>query len=152
MDMVRLGIGLYGVDSHPAMQQQLKNVTTLKTTIAQIKYVKAGDTVGYERSGKALKDTVIATVRIGYADGFSRALGNGVGKMWVNGHLAPVMGSVCMDMVMLDVTGIAVNISNQVIVFGEELPVYQLAKWAGTISYEILTSVSQRVRRVYYEE
>ena len=152
LDMVRLGIGLYGVDSHPTMQQQLSNVTTLKTTIAQIKTLKAGDSVGYDRSGKATKDTVIATVRIGYADGFSRSLGNGVGKMWVNNQLAPVIGNVCMDMVMLDVTGIPVAVSDEVIVFGEALPVYEVAKWANTISYEILTSVSQRVRRVYFEE
>jgi alanine racemase len=152
LDMVRLGIGLYGVDSNPAMQQQLKNVTTLKTTIAQIKQVKKGDSVGYDRSGKASTDSAIATVRIGYADGFSRIFGNGVGCMWVNGKLAPVMGNVCMDMTMLDVTGIPVKVSDEVIVFGEVLPVYQLAAWAGTIGYEILTGVSQRVKRVYYEE
>lgn len=106
LDMVRLGIGLYGVDSNPAMQQQLKNVTTLSTTISQIKKVKAGESVGYSRKGIASRDSVIATVRIGYADGYPRILSNGAGKMLVNGQLAPVIGNVCMDMTMIDITGI----------------------------------------------
>ena len=152
LDMVRLGIGLYGVDHNPAMQQQLKNVTTLKTTISQIKKVKAGETVGYSRKGVAVKDSVIATVRIGYADGYPRMLSNGVGKMWVNEKLAPVIGNVCMDMTMLDITGIDVNEGDEVIVFGKELPVSDMAEWAQTIAYEILTGISQRVKRVYYEE
>jgi len=151
-DMVRLGIGLYGVDSIPAMQQQLKNVTTLKTTISQIKKVKAGESVGYSRKGIAHKDSVIATVRIGYADGYPRILSNGIGKMLINGNLVPVIGNVCMDMIMLDVTGVDIKEGDDVIVFGKELPVNDLAKWAQTIAYEILTGVSQRVKRVYYEE
>src|SRR5262249_14206415 len=105
-DMVRLGIGLYGVDSEPSMQEQLRNVTTLKTTISQIKKVKAGKSVGYNRKGIALKDSIIATVRIGYADGYPRSLSNGIGKMWVSDRLAPVIGNVCMDMTMLDISGI----------------------------------------------
>ena len=151
-DMIRLGIGLYGVDSNPAMQQQLKNVSTLKTTIAQIKKIKAGESVGYNRSSVAHENSVIATVRIGYADGYPRLLSNGVGKMLVNGKLVPVIGNVCMDMTMLDVTGIDVNEGDEVIVFGEALPVNDLARWAGTIAYEILTGISQRVKRVYFEE
>jgi Alr-MurF fusion protein len=151
-DMVRLGIGLYGVDSNEAMQQQLKNVSTLKTNIAQIKKVKAGESVGYSRKGIAEKDSVIATVRIGYADGYPRSLGNGIGKMWVNGKLAAVIGNVCMDMTMLDITGITAQEGDDVIVFGEKLPVAELAHWADTIAYEILTGISQRVKRVYYEE
>jgi len=151
-DMVRLGIGLYGVDGHPAMQQQLRNVTTLKTTISQLKHVKAGDSVGYSRKGVAVKDSVIATVRIGYADGYPRLLSNGNGKMWVNGHLVPVIGNVCMDMTMLDITGVPAAEGDEVIVFGEQLPVGELARWAQTIAYEILTGISQRVKRVYYEE
>ena len=152
LDMVRLGIGLYGVDSNPAMQQQLKNVTTLKTTISQIKKVKAGESVGYSRKGIAAKDSLIATVRIGYADGYPRLLSNGDGKMLVNGKLAPVIGNVCMDMTMLDVTGIGANEGDEVIVFGEQLPVTEMAAWAHSIAYEILTGISQRVKRVYYEE
>jgi len=152
LDMVRLGIGLYGVDGNEAMQQKLKNVSTLKTTISQLKKVKAGDSVGYSRKGIATHDSVIATVRIGYADGYPRLLSNGIGKMLVNGSLAPVIGNVCMDMTMLDVTGINVNEGDNVIVFGEALSVSTVAKWAQTIAYEILTGVSQRVNRVYYEE
>jgi Alr-MurF fusion protein len=152
LDMVRLGIGLYGVDSNETIQQQLKNVSTLKTTISQIKTVKAGESVGYSRKGIAEKDSVIATVRIGYADGYPRSLGNGIGKMLVNGKRAPVIGNVCMDMTMLDITGISAGEGDEVIVFGERLPVSELAQWAGTIPYEILTGISQRVKRVYYEE
>ena len=152
LDMVRLGIGLYGVDSNAAIQETLKNVTTLKTTISQIKKIKAGDSVGYSRKGIAVKDSLIATVRIGYADGYPRALSNGIGKMWVKGNLAPVIGNVCMDMTMLDITGTDVNEGDEVIVMGESLPVNDLAHWAQTIPYEILTGISQRVKRVYYEE
>jgi Alr-MurF fusion protein len=152
LDMVRLGIGLYGVDSNEIMQQQLKNVSTLKTTISQIKKVKAGESVGYSRRGIAEKDSVIATVRIGYADGYPRSLSNGIGKMLVNGKTAPVIGNVCMDMTMLDITGISAAEGDDVIVFGEQLGVNELAQWAGTIPYEILTGISQRVKRVYYEE
>jgi len=148
--MVRLGIGLYGVDA--ILQQQLKNVTTLKTTISQIKKVKAGESVGYSRKGIAVKDSVIATVRIGYADGYPRILSNGVGKMYINGKLVPIIGNVCMDMTMLDITGVEVQEGDEVIVFGEYLPVSDLAKWSQTIAYEIITGISQRVKRVYFEE
>ena len=151
MDMVRLGIGLYGID--PAGILALQEVSTLKTTIAQIKKLHAGDTVGYNREGVAAGGTIIATVRIGYADGYGRALGNGVGKMWVAGHLAPTIGIVSMDMTMIDITGIpGVREGDEVVVFGKELSVNQLARWAGTIPYEMLTGVSQRVKRVYFEE
>ncbi|MFN8247238.1 MAG: bifunctional UDP-N-acetylmuramoyl-tripeptide:D-alanyl-D-alanine ligase/alanine racemase [Ferruginibacter sp.] len=147
-DMVRLGIGLYGVDD----RQPLENVTTLRTTVSQVKQVPAGESVGYSRRAVMDRDSSIATVRIGYADGYSRVLGNGIGKMLVNGQLAPVVGNVCMDMTMLDVTGIPVSEGDEVIVFGHDLPVTTLAGWAGTIPYEILTNVSQRVKRVYFEE
>ncbi len=152
LDMVRLGIGLYGVDSSATMQQQLKNVTTLKTTISQIKNVKAGETVGYSRKGIVAKDSTIATVRIGYADGYPRALSNGKGKMWVKGNLLPVIGVVCMDMTMLDITGTDIQEGDEVIVFGEALSVHEVANWAQTIPYEILTGISQRVKRVYFED
>jgi alanine racemase len=152
LDMVRLGIGLYGVDGDPSMQQQLKNVTTLKTTISQIKKIKAGESIGYSRRGLATRDSEIATVRIGYADGYPRLLSNGVGNMLVNGKLAPVIGNVCMDMTMLDITGIDSTEGDEVIVFGAALPVSELALWAQSIPYEILTGISQRVKRVYFEE
>lgn len=152
MDMVRLGIGLYGVDENEKMRSQLQNVTTLKTTISQIKKIKAGQSIGYSRSAIAQQDIRIATVRIGYADGYPRLMSNGKGQMLVNGQLAPVVGRVCMDMTMIDITGIAANEEDEVIVFGEELPVTQLAQWAQTIPYEILTNISQRVKRLYFEE
>jgi Alr-MurF fusion protein len=153
LDMVRLGIGMYGIDSAVAHQSLLQPVATLKTTIAQLKHLKAGESVGYNRKGIVKKDAVIATVRIGYADGYSRKLGNGAGKMWLNGKLVPVIGSICMDMTMIDVTGIdGVQEGDEIIVFGKELPVQQLAEWAGTIPYEIMTSISQRVKRVYFDE
>ncbi len=152
LDMVRLGIGLYGVDANKTIQQQLKSVSTLKTTISQIKKIKAGESIGYSRRGIAEKDSVIATVRIGYADGYPRNLSNGIGKMWVNKKLVSVIGSVCMDMTMLDITDVDAKEGDDVIVFGEKLPVSELAEWAGTIPYEILTGISQRVKRVYYEE
>jgi alanine racemase len=152
LDMVRLGIGLYGVDSNAVMQQQLKNVSTLKTTIAQIKKVKAGESIGYSRKGIAEKDSLIATVRIGYADGYPRNLSNGKGQMLLQGKLVPVIGNVCMDMTMLDITGVKASEGDDITVFGEPLPVSNLAQWADTIAYEILTGISQRVKRVYFEE
>lgn len=151
-DMVRLGIGLYGIDSSAGGQIDLKEVSTLKTTVAQIKHIRYGETVGYGRRGMFHKDSTIATVRIGYADGYSRRLGNGKGKMLVKGQLAPVIGSVCMDMTMIDISDIpGVMEGDDVIVFGKELSVRQVAQWAETIPYEIMTGVSQRVKRVYYE-
>jgi alanine racemase len=143
---------MYGVDEDEAMQKQLKNVTTLKTSISQIKHIKAGDSIGYSRSAVAETDMQIATVRIGYADGYTRLLSNGAGCMLVNGQMAPVIGRICMDMTILDITGITAAEEDEVIVFGEDLPVSKLAHWAQTIAYEILTNISQRVRRVYFEE
>lgn len=152
MGMVRLGIGLYGVDASPVMQHKLQHVTTLRTTISQIRHVKAGESIGYSRRGVVQQDAVIATVRIGYADGYSRILSNGRGKMLVAGNSAPVIGNVCMDMTMLDITGIDAEEGDDVIVFGEEPSVTDVAAWADTISYEILTNISQRVKRIYFEE
>ena len=114
--------------------------------------VAAGQTIGYSRKGVLPKDSLIATVKIGYADGYARKFGNGVGEMLVNGHLAKVVGNVCMDMCMLDVTGINVKEGDEVIVFGEDLAINLLAAKIDTIPYEILTSISQRVKRIYYYE
>ena len=153
LDMVRLGIGLYGVDSAASGNIDLKEVATLKTTIAQIKHLNANETVGYNRKGIASEPARIATVRIGYADGYSRSLGNGLGKMMVRGAMAPTMGSICMDMTMIDISHIpAAREGDEVTVFGPELSVEQLARWAGSIPYEILTGISQRVKRVYFED
>ena len=125
-DMVRLGIGLYGIDSADSHKLNLSEVSTLKSTIAQIKYLKDGITVGYNRKGVADGNIIIATVGIGYADGYPRILGEGNGKMLVKGHLAPVIGSVCMDMTMIDITGIPdVHEGDEVIIFGKELSVQQ---------------------------
>ena len=152
-DMVRLGVGLYGIDTADKIQSKLRPISTLKTTISQIKEVKAGETVGYSRRGVASHDMRIATVGIGYADGIDRRLGNKVGSMHLHGQLAPIIGSVCMDMCMLDISGIPnAKEGDEVIVFGPELPVQQIAAWAGTIPYEILTGISSRVKRIYVQE
>ncbi|RYZ19599.1 MAG: bifunctional UDP-N-acetylmuramoyl-tripeptide:D-alanyl-D-alanine ligase/alanine racemase, partial [Chitinophagaceae bacterium] len=152
LDMVRLGIGLYGVEIE-TNQLELEAVATLRSTIAQLKRLEAGETVSYNRRGVVKEASLIATVRIGYADGYSRRLGYGVGKMYVNGHLAPVIGTVCMDMTMIDVTHVpGVREGDEVILFGKPLPVQQLADWIGTIPYEVMTGVSQRVKRVYFQE
>lgn len=152
-DMVRLGIGLYGLDPTPAIQQRLQPVSSLKTTISQIKHVKAGDSVGYGRVGKVEKDKTIATVGIGYADGLNRKLSNGRGHMLVGNQPAPVIGNVCMDMTMLDITGIEhVQEGDEVVVFGNNPRVEDIAKASETIPYEILTGVSARVKRVYFQE
>jgi alanine racemase len=150
--MVRLGISLYGISADPDEQKMLENVTSLKTSISQIKTIAAGETVGYNRAWTATKPTTIATIPIGYADGLSRRLGNGRGQMMVNGHLAPVAGNICMDMTMLDITGIEASEGDEVIVFGEELPITDLAEAMDTIPYEILTGISRRVKRVYFQE
>lgn len=153
LDMVRLGIGLYGIDSAASGLLNLQTVATLKSTIAQLKHLQEGDSVSYNRKGKVQKDALIATVRIGYADGFPRRLGNGIGKVMVRGKMVPVIGTVCMDMFMADVTDVpAVIEGDDVIIFGEPLSVQSVAEWAGTIPYEIMTGVSQRVKRVYFEE
>ena len=153
LDMVRLGIGLYGIDSNPEMQEILKTVGILSTTIAQIRHVKKGESVGYGRHEILSDDRVIATVRIGYADGYSRALSNGVGKMSIKGQLVPTVGNVCMDMTMLDITGLTdLKEGDPVQVYGNQLPVQKVAEWAKTISYDIISGISQRVKRVYYEE
>lgn len=154
LDMVRLGIGLYGVNSsNDAHQPDLREVSTLRSTIAQIRQLNSGETVSYGRKGVLSRPSRIATVRIGYGDGYPRRLGEGAGKMWVRGHLAPVVGVVCMDMTMIDITGIpGVEEGEEVVVFGKALPVSMVAQWAQTIPYELLTGISQRVKRVYFEE
>ena len=152
-NMVRLGIGLYGVDSSSYNQLQLQTVATLKTTIAQIRKVKATDTIGYNRKGVLNRDSIIAIVRIGYADGLSRSLGNKKGAMYLHGKLAPIIGNICMDMTMIDVTDIPEAKENDMVeIFGKHLPVQQVANWSNTIAYETLSTVSQRVRRIYIEE
>lgn len=153
-DMVRLGIGLYGIDAAvPTDDTSLQPIATLKTTVSQVKKVPANDTIGYNRNGSLQRDGLIATVRIGYADGYIRAFGNGAGKMMINGSLVPTVGNISMDMCMLDVTDVpGVKEGDEVIVFDDHQRIEQLAQQVGTIPYEILTNISQRVKRVYFYE
>ncbi len=152
LDMVRLGIGLYGIDPAGKVQKDLQQIGTLKTVISQLRKVKAHETIGYSRRGTVNQDSIIATAAIGYADGLNRKLGNGKGYMVINGQRAPIVGSICMDMTMLDVTHIACKEGDEVIVFGKDPNILDIADKIGTIPYEVLTSISQRVRRVYYYE
>ena len=149
-DMVRLGIGLYGID--PYSNRILHNVTTLKTTILQIHDVPADETVGYSRKGVLARDSRIAAIPIGYADGLNRHLGNGHAYCLINGKKAPYVGNICMDVCMVDVTDIDCKEGDKVVVFGDSLPVTVLSDILDTIPYEILTGVSNRVKRVYYQD
>ena len=151
-DMVRLGIGLYGVPTCEADKGALQPVVSLKTTINQIKYIPAGDSIGYNRHGRAEHDMRIGIVPIGYADGLSRLLGNGNGKFYVNGQQVPIIGDVCMDMCMIDLTHVTAEEGDTVVIFDAEHDINDIAKACQTIPYEIMTRVSQRVKRVYYQE
>lgn len=151
-DMVRLGIGLYGISNDPDEQPMLENVGTLKSIISQIRTIESGESVGYGRRFVANKTTKIATIPIGYADGISRHWGNGVGYVTINHQKAPIVGSVCMDMLMVDCTDIACKEGDQVVIFGESPTVIEIAQKLKTIPYEILTGISQRVKRVFYRE
>lgn len=148
-DMCRLGIGLYGFSFVGA---KLRNVCTLRTTILSVKTVKAGETIGYGRHTKLNEDRVIAVIPIGYADGFDRRFSNYGGEVWVRGKRCPVVGNVCMDQAMIDVTGTDARPGDIAEVFGDKMPLLELADKLGTITYEILTSVSRRVQRLYFYE
>lgn len=150
LDMVRLGIGLYGAS--PNIQHELQNVATLKTTISQVRTIEPGETIGYGRKGFAEQPMTIAILPIGYADGLNRRLSNGVGKVLIGGVKVPIVGTICMDMCMVDITGVHAIEGDRAIIFGEDLPVNEVASTLGTISYEILTSIGQRVKRVYFKE
>ena len=152
LDMVRLGIGLYGIEATGSEQEALRPVSTLKTTVSQVKSIKQGETVGYSRKGMAAAAKTIATVAIGYADGYDRRFSNGVGHVLIIGQRCPIIGNVCMDMCMVDVTGLEVKAGDEVIVFGPQLTLVELARSIGTIPYELLTNVSTRVKRVFYSE
>lgn len=154
-NMVRLGIGLYGTEINRQEQESLIPISTLKTTISQIKQVKKGETIGYSRSGKAEKDLQLATIAIGYADGFDRRFSKGIGKVLVHNQLAPVVGNVCMDMCMIDISGLDAREGDEVIIFGQGTSgpgrsITELADNIGTIPYEILTNVGERVKRIFY--
>jgi alanine racemase len=151
-DMVRLGIGMYGVESSGLESEALATVTTLKTTISQIKLLKQGETVGYSRKGVLERDSKIATIAIGYADGYDRGFGRGNAEVMVDGTLCKTVGNICMDMTMIDVTQVDCKEGDEVIIFGENPSISALAEKIDTIPYEILTGVSERVKRVFYHE
>lgn len=147
--MVRLGIGLYGFNEE--FQEHLQTVARLKTKISQIKKVAKGESIGYGRKGKAKEDITIATIAIGYADGLNRLLSNGVGEVFVKGKRAPIIGNVCMDMAMIDVSGIKdLQVGDLVEIFGDNISASELAQKLNTIPYEVLTSVSERVKRIFF--
>ena len=151
-DMVRLGIGLYGISNDEEEQKFLENVGTLKSVISQIRTIEAGESVGYGRRFMAEKTTKIATIPIGYADGIRRSWGNGIGYVIINNKEAKIVGSVCMDMLMVNVTEIDCKEGQSVIIFGENPTVNLMAKALNTIPYEVLTGISQRVKRVFFRE
>lgn len=151
-DMVRLGIGLYGISPLEKAELPLLPIHTLRGIVSQVRPVPSGVPVGYSRSEVLQRDSRIATISIGYADGLPRALSNGKGSVWINGNLAPIVGRVCMDMTMVDVTGIPVEEGDPVEAFGRNIPVIDVAEQAGTIAYEVLASISPRVKRVYIQE
>ena len=152
MDMVRLGIGLYGVSASGEDQQHLQTPGKWKTIISQIKHIKGGESVGYSRAFVAPFDMTIATIPVGYADGLRRTMSNGQGYVMVRGEKAPIVGNVCMDMTMIDVSASHCSEGDEVELFGEHITLIEFARMCGTIPYEVLTSVSQRVKRVYGEE
>ena len=151
-DMVRIGIGLYGVSPDPSAQKRLLNCSTLKTKISQIKSIDSGDAVGYGRAFIAQRPMEVATLPIGYADGFNRSLSCGKGAVLINGKIAPIVGNVCMDMTMVDVSGIDATEGQEAIIFGSKFPLLDYAKRLNTIPYEALTSISPRIPRVFYQE
>ena len=150
-EMVRLGIGLYGFDAS-GEQSTLQPISTLKTIVSQVKKVKKGDSIGYSRKGKVAQDGQIAILPIGYADGYLRIFGNGNAWVSVKGKKARTIGNICMDMTMIDLSGIEVKEGDEVVLFGQAPTIMELADWADTIPYEILTNVSQRVKRVFRSE
>jgi len=147
-DMVRSGIGLYGYGNEAKIDKELKPVVTLKTIISQLHSIPKGQTVGYNRKFKPEQPTVIATLPLGHADGIGREYGHGKTYVLLHAKKAPIIGNVCMDMIMIDVTGIECTEGDEVIVFGKGLPANEFAETANTISYELLTGISQRVKRV----
>ncbi len=151
-NMVRIGIGMYGVSSNPALVKKLRPVISWKSTVSQVKQIQRGESVGYSRSFVADKNMEIAIVPVGYADGFRRSLSNGVGSVVINGQICNIVGRVCMDMIMVDVTKKFVKTSDRVELIGDKINLSQFAEKMQTISYEVLTSISKRVHRTYIEE
>ena len=150
-DMVRLGIGLYGIGVSEAARKNLAVIGTLKSRVSQVKTIAKGESIGYNRKWKAENEMKIATIAIGYADGYDRGFSNGVGQVFIADTIRPVVGNVCMDMIMIDVTGLAVNVNDEVELFGPNISWETQAQKINTISYELLTGIGERVKRVFYE-
>jgi alanine racemase len=151
-DMVRLGVGMYGIGANEDVQNHLKYVHKLRTSITQIRTIEKGESVSYNRNFVAHQRTTIGVIPIGYADGLNRRLGNGAFSVWVNGALCPIIGNICMDMCMINLNGIEAERADEVIIFSELYPVSFISESLQTIPYEVFTSVSSRVKRVYYQD
>lgn len=151
-DMVRIGIGMVGISSNPTIKKMLRNAVSFKTVISQISNVKIGESVGYNRKFKAEKDTKIATIPVGYADGIPRLIGNKKGNVGINGNIYPIVGNVCMDMMMIDIGNAAINEGDEVILFNSKPTLEDFAIYCQTIPYEVLTSISRRVKRIYIKD
>ena len=148
-DMVRIGIGMVGISSNPDIKKQLQSAVSFKTVVSQISEIKKGETVGYSRRFIAEEDTKIATIPVGYADGVPRLLGNSVGYVGINGQLIPIVGNVCMDMIMLDIKNYNIKEGDEVIIFNGNPSLEEFSLYCNTIPYEVLTSINRRVKRVY---
>lgn len=151
-DMVRIGIGMVGVSSNPTIKKMLRNAVSFKTVISQISNVKIGESVGYNRKFKAENDTKIATIPVGYADGIPRLIGNKKGNVGINGNVYPIVGNVCMDMMMIDIGNASINEGDEVILFNSKPTLEDFAIYCQTIPYEVLTSISRRVKRIYIKD
>ena len=151
-DMVRIGIGMVGISANAEIKKQLKSAVTFKTVISQISEIKAGDSVGYNRRFKTEKDSNIATIPVGYADGIPRLIGNNVGFVGIRNNLFPIVGNVCMDMMMIDLGDFIVKEGEEVIIFNSNPSLEEFAGYCKTISYEVLTSISRRVKRIYIKD
>ena len=151
-DMVRLGIGMYGIGIDEQDERKLRYVRALPISLTLKRKISKGESVSYNRNYIAEEERTIGVIPIGYADGLNRKRGNGNGRVWINGQLAPILGSICMDMCMIDITNIDCREGDEVVIFGEEYSVNNIAKELGTISYEVFTTVSSRVKRVFYQE
>ncbi|MDH5597652.1 MAG: bifunctional UDP-N-acetylmuramoyl-tripeptide:D-alanyl-D-alanine ligase/alanine racemase [Cyclobacteriaceae bacterium] len=150
MEMVRTGLGIHGISPTPGFQENLVPIATLKTYVSMIKNVSVEETIGYSRKGKINRPSKIATIAIGYADGLPRGLSNGIGTVVINNQEVPIIGNVCMDMAMVDVTDIECKIGDEVIIYSPEYPVTRLSKALNTIPYEVLTRINERVKKIYY--
>ena len=150
--MVRIGIGLYGTSSNPTLAKKLKPVLSWKSTVSQIKKLRVGESVGYSRGFIANVETKIAVIPVGYADGFKRNLGKGIGGVFIGDEYCPTVGNVCMDMIMVDITKLDIEVGDVVEIIGSNQTVKDLAEKCGTISYEIMTSLSARMPRVFVQE